>query len=48
MEYSWMPEQEFRRRRNRIIRGFLDRESIYQTHWFESRLETAARANLTR
>ncbi|MGK2961708.1 MAG: HD domain-containing protein [Gemmatimonadaceae bacterium] len=46
IEYSWMPQDEFDRRRSEVIDGFLARKSIYQTAWFGSRLEKAARANL--
>ena len=45
-EYSWMPEDEFQRRRTMILRGFLERPAIYQTAWFTERLEKAARANI--
>jgi predicted metal-dependent HD superfamily phosphohydrolase len=48
LEYSWMPKAEFQRRRTSILRGFLERTSIYQTEWFAARLENAARANIAR
>jgi len=47
-EYSWMPREEFQFQRTRILKGFLERQAIYQTEWFASRLEEAARRNITR
>lgn len=46
IEYSWMPPEEFRRRRTEILEGFLSREAIYQTDWLRTRLERRARANI--
>lgn len=45
-EYSWMPRDEFQRRRTMILKGFLERPAIYQTGWFAERLEKRARANI--
>ena len=45
-EYSWMPRDEFQRRRTMILKGFLERPAIYQTEWFAERLEKRARANI--
>jgi predicted metal-dependent HD superfamily phosphohydrolase len=47
-EYRWVPEEEFRGARARILRGFLARPQIYATDFFRGRLEPAARANLER
>ena len=43
-----VPELMYRRGRSEILRGFLNRPSIYQTAWFRQRYENAARANLER
>jgi predicted metal-dependent HD superfamily phosphohydrolase len=47
-EYSWVPEETFRRRRGEILEQFLARRSIYSTPLFRERYEPAARANLER
>jgi predicted metal-dependent HD superfamily phosphohydrolase len=47
-EYKWVPWFLYRRKRTEILRGFLDRESIYATEPFRQRYETAARTNLER
>ncbi len=47
-EYAWVPGPIFRARRAGILRGFLDRPSIYHTPRFRTALEAAARQNLTR
>jgi predicted metal-dependent HD superfamily phosphohydrolase len=46
-EYAHVPDAEWRERRPRVLRRFLDRERIYQTPEF-ARLEAPARANLAR
>ena len=45
-EYSWVPDDEFQRRRTAILKRFLERAAIYQTEWFGERLEKIARANI--
>lgn len=45
-EYSFMPEEEFQRSRTGILEDFLSRQAIYQTEWFNGRLDQAARANI--
>src|SRR5688500_8502349 len=47
-EYSWMPRDEFQQRRTEILKGFLERPTIYQTEWFAEKLEKRARANIAR
>lgn len=47
-EYRWVPGPLFRRRRSELLRGLLDRPSIYNTAWFLERLEAPARSNLER
>lgn len=47
-EYSWVPEETFRKRRGEILEQFLGRRHIYSTHGFRERLEPPARANLER
>lgn len=48
VEYSWVPEADFRRRRTRVLTSFLQRPAIYSTPWFAGRLEQRARNNLSR
>jgi predicted metal-dependent HD superfamily phosphohydrolase len=45
-EYAWVPEDMFRRERARILRGFLDRQSIYYHREYRERFEARARSNL--
>lgn len=45
-EYAFLDERLFRAGRERVLRSFLGRESIYQTRFFRERLERKARANL--
>ena len=46
-EYAFVPDAEWRERRPRVLRRFLDRGRIYETPEF-ARLEAPARANLAR
>jgi len=46
VEYSWVPEADFRSGRARILRSFLDRPVLYGTAFFRDRLEAQARNNL--
>jgi predicted metal-dependent HD superfamily phosphohydrolase len=46
-EYRRVPWPIFRSRRSSILRGFLERGSIYRTSWFLEHREAQARRNLT-
>lgn len=45
-EYSWVPAAIYRSKRKAVLQGFLQREAIYRTPAFHSRLEAQARHNL--
>ena len=45
-EYAWVPEQDYRAGRRRVLEGFLERERLFYTPPLFERLETPARANL--
>ena len=47
-EYAWVPEPAYRSGRTKILRGFLEWPSIFQTDFFRERYEASARANLAR
>lgn len=47
-EYSFVPGPLFRMKRSEILKGFLDRPSIFSTEHFRSALEARARENLAR
>lgn len=47
-EYSFVPEDIFRKARADILRGFLARDRIYFRPYFAARYEAAARANIVR
>ncbi len=46
LEYSWVPEEQFKQGRTVILQGFLDRDSIYFTDFFRQKYEERARRNL--
>jgi predicted metal-dependent HD superfamily phosphohydrolase len=46
-EFSWIPEEEYRASRVRILNSFLSRERIYQTEWMYQARERQARNNLS-
>ena len=45
-EYTWVPEDVFRRERVKILRGFLARQHIYYHREYRERFEARTRANL--
>ena len=45
-EYSWVPEEAFRKARAALLARFLERPRIYVTEYFGNLLEAQARANL--
>jgi predicted metal-dependent HD superfamily phosphohydrolase len=45
-EYAHVPELEWRTRRKRVLRGFLDRPRLYGTERFHAMLEQRARQNI--
>ncbi|MGZ8391408.1 MAG: HD domain-containing protein [Gemmatimonadales bacterium] len=47
-EYAWVPEAQYRSGRSRILKGFLERRSIFQTDFFREHYEAPARANVAR
>ncbi|MFQ5613044.1 MAG: N-methyl-D-aspartate receptor NMDAR2C subunit [Anaerolineae bacterium] len=47
-EYAWVPADAFRQARVRLLRRFLQRESIYRTDAFRVLFEDQARRNLAR
>lgn len=48
VEYAWVPEDTYRTERAKVLRGFLDKSSIYYTDRFEVLYGSQARENLTR
>jgi predicted metal-dependent HD superfamily phosphohydrolase len=47
-EFSFVSEEDFKKRRAEILKRFLDRKSIYLTQHFQDRYEAMARRNLRR
>jgi predicted metal-dependent HD superfamily phosphohydrolase len=47
-EYQWVPEEDYRQGRLRILRSFLQRERIYRLDRMQQAYEAAARENLSR
>lgn len=45
-EYAWVPEAIFRRERERVLAGFLDRPRIYHTFVMSEKCERRARVNI--
>jgi predicted metal-dependent HD superfamily phosphohydrolase len=45
-EYSFVPEPIFNQKRQEILQGFLDRSTIYNTQYFQDKLEFRARQNI--
>lgn len=47
-EYDWVSDEQFREGRAKVLRSFLDRETIYSTELFRAQLEESARKNIER
>lgn len=47
LEYQWVPIEQYREARRKVLQGFLARDSIYHTEVFRNRLEAQARRNLS-
>lgn len=47
-EYSWVPEESYRKGRAKVLRGFLERSGIFHTERFEESYGVQARRNLER
>ena len=47
-EYAWVPEEDYRAGRQRVLESFLERERLYFTPLLFQQREQAARANLRR
>jgi predicted metal-dependent HD superfamily phosphohydrolase len=47
-EYAWVPEEQYRAGRTRVLEDFLRRPRIYHTEGMSARAEAAARRNLAR
>lgn len=47
-EYGFVPEALFREKRGEVLRGFLERPTLFATPALSDRFEAAARANLAR
>ncbi len=46
-EFSWLPDEQYRLKRQHVLRNFLQRERIYQTDQLFKMLEEQARYNLS-
>lgn len=47
-EYAWVPDEQFRAGRARILKGLLARPAIYSMPFMQAKYDDAARANLAR
>ena len=45
-EYAWVPGDDYRRERGRILHRFLTHRDLYQLPWFRRRYSVKAKANL--
>ena len=48
LEYNWVPEEQYRAGRTRVLKSFLDRTWVYSTEQFKQKYEDKARSNLKR
>ena len=48
LEYSFVPDEEYRVGRTAVLNSFLVREQIYSVPWFHDRFDHQARLNLAR
>ena len=46
-EYAWVSDDDYRKGRSEVLRGFLKRKSIYRTSALAEKFEETARQNLT-
>lgn len=47
-EYAFVPEADFRLGREKVLKFFLERPSIYLTEFFRAKYEVRAKKNLER
>lgn len=47
-EYSWVPEETYKKERSKILQGFMERTPIYSATSFERRYGKQARENIKR
>lgn len=47
-EYAWVPRPIYALKRRQVLKGFLQRKTIYATSHFHALLEQQARSNLQR
>lgn len=47
-EYHWVPIDEYKKARAKVLRSFLERKQIYRTRLFRDRFELKARQNIRR
>lgn len=47
-EYSWVPDDRFRRNRGKFLHGIFEAEHIFRTEKFRKRFEKKARENVSR
>jgi predicted metal-dependent HD superfamily phosphohydrolase len=45
-EYSWVPTLIYNSKRKKVLKHFMDRETLYYTAEFRNRYETSARENI--